>query len=269
MSGFSAAWLTLREPYDRRARNAAVHDAVAQAFAERDCVAVVDLGCGTGATLRAISALLPRRQHWRLVDHDEALLAGVRGAAPTVSSEVAIAIATETLDLAAGLEQALAREADLLTMSALLDLVSPDWLDRLVAAVTRQQLPLYAALTYDGRVALTPPARDDETVIEAVNRHQLTDKGFGPALGPAAARLSPERLRRNGFAVITGASDWCFGAADREIQTAMLEGWAQAAGEMGVAARVLAAWLAERRGHVAAGRATMRVGHVDLFANPI
>jgi hypothetical protein len=267
MSGFSAAWLTLREPYDRRARNAAVQDAVAQAFASRDYVAVVDLGCGTGATLRAVSALLPQRQHWRLIDHDGDLLAGAMTASAAVSP--AIAIATEMLDLAAGPEQALEREADLLTMSALLDLVSTDWLDRLVAAAARQRLPLYAALTYDGRVALIPPSRDDGTVIAAVNRHQLTDKGFGPALGPAAANLAVERLRRNGFAVITGASDWCFGASDRDIQTAMLEGWAQAAGEMGIAAPVLGAWLAERLEHVAAGRATMRVGHVDLFANPM
>ena len=53
MSGFSSSWLTLREPYDRRARNAAVLDAVAAWAAERPSVAVVDLACGLGSTLRA------------------------------------------------------------------------------------------------------------------------------------------------------------------------------------------------------------------------
>ncbi len=106
-------------------------------------------------------------------------------------------------------------------------------------------------------------------MIAAVNRHQATDKGFGPALGPAAARAAPERLRGMGFAVIEGASDWQLGTSDRDIQMAMLAGWAEAAGEIGVVAPVLAEWLAERRAHVAAGRSTMRVGHVDFFASPM
>jgi len=36
-----------------------------------------------------------------------------------------------------------------------------------------------------------------------------------------------------------------------------------------VAAPILAEWLADRRAHVAAGRSTMRVGHVDFFASPM
>jgi len=52
VSGFSAEWLSLREPYDARARNRTVLDAVAAMVAGRTSVAVVDLACGTGATLR-------------------------------------------------------------------------------------------------------------------------------------------------------------------------------------------------------------------------
>ena len=153
-------------------------------------------------------------------------------------------------------------------MSALLDLVSAAWLDRLVAAMVRLACPLYAALTYDGEVAMTPATRHDATVIAAVNRHQLTDKGFGPALGPGAARTAPDRFRRNGFAVVEGRSDWSFGNGDHDIQLEMLAGWAEAAGEIGIARSMLDEWLGERRDHVAAGRSQMRVGHVDFFARP-
>ena len=114
-----------------------------------------------------------------------------------------------------------------------------------------------------------PASRHDDAVVAAVNRHQLTDKGFGPALGPQAAMAAPERLRNAGFAVAEGPSDWVFGPADQVIQMEMLAGWAAAAAEMGVAAAVLDPWLAERRAHVAAGRSRMEVGHIDFFAAPI
>ena len=67
MSGFSAEWLALREPYDQAARSRSVLDAVRAALCPA-CrgVRVTDLGCGTGSTLRAVAPLLPAHQHWRL-----------------------------------------------------------------------------------------------------------------------------------------------------------------------------------------------------------
>src|SRR5258708_20339132 len=74
MSGFPAQWLALREPYDLRARNGAVLNAVAAAFRDQPAVAVVDLACGAGATVRPIGPRLPPRQSWRLVANDLGLL---------------------------------------------------------------------------------------------------------------------------------------------------------------------------------------------------
>jgi len=262
MSGFSAQWLALREPYDLAARNGAVLDALAAAFAGAAAVAVTDLGCGTGSTLRAIAPRLPAPQHWHLADHDEALLVAAAKAAP---SEVRVT--TVSIDLACHLEHVFG-DCDLVATSALLDLVSAGWLDRLVASLVRRSCPIYAALSYDGAVALAPETPHDAAVIAAVNRHQRTDKGFGPALGPDAAQTAPQRFRAAGFAVVEGRSDWNFSAGDRDIQMDMLAGWAAAAHEIGVAPAILDAWLRERRDHVTAGRSHMRVGHVDFFASP-
>ena len=250
MSGFSSGWLALREPFDKRARSTAVLDAVAAWTAGRDSIAVVDLACGLGSTLRTVSGRLPRRQSWRLVDNDLSLLA-------------------RAADLARDLEAALDGPIDLITTSALLDLVSHDWLDRLVTETAARRLPIYAALSYDGLATLDPVDPMDSAVIDAVNQHQRGDKGFGPALGPEAAAAAPGRFESVGYSVVQGASDWVFGPSDTEIQTEVLTGWAVAAREIGNSSiGDVIAWLARRRDHISAGRSSMRVGHVDFFARP-
>jgi hypothetical protein len=266
MSGFSSGWLALREPYDKRARSAQVLDAVAAWAEGKDSIAVVDLACGLGSTLRSVSARLPRRQSWRLVDNDLSLLARVAdlGRPPDLS------VTSVPVDLARDLEAALDGPVDLVTTSALLDLVSHDGLDRLVTEIAARQLPIYAALSYDGLATLDPIDPLDAAVIDAVNQHQRGDKGFGPALGPEAAATAPSRFESVGYAVVQAPSDWVFGPSDAEIQTEVLTGWAVAAREIGDASiGDVIGWLARRRDHIAAGRSSMRVGHVDFFARPI
>ncbi len=228
MSGFSAEWLELREPYDLRARNAAVLDAVFNLLAGRPSVAIVDLACGTGSTFRALSPRISARQTWRLVDHDVNLLARV-----PPSSSPSINVTTVSIDLNRDLEAAFDSAADLITTSALLDLVSNDWLNRLALEAAARRWPVYAALSYDGRAELKPADPTDRRIVDAVNRHQRTDKGFGPALGPSAAQTAIEAFERVGYTVLHGLSDWEFGPTDREIQTEVLSGWAAAAREIG------------------------------------
>jgi len=266
MSGFSADWLALREPYDGRARNRDVLASVAAAASAADAAAVVDLACGTGATLRAIAPCLPPRQDWRLVDNDLSLLA--RAAAG--KAVPGIAVTRIPVDLARDLEAALDGPVNLVTASALLDLVSAAWLDRLVTEVAARRLPFYAALNYDGRVTFDPADPLDAAVIAAVNEHQRTDKGFGPALGPRAAEAAIARFQAANYAVVHGRSDWHLLPRDRDIQRDMLAGWAGAAREIGAVSLAEAAgWLTRRRDLLAAGRSTITVGHVDIFACPI
>lgn len=263
---FSAEWLTLREPYDRRARSAAVLDAVAATFAGQPSVSVVDLACGTGATLRALTGRLPANQRWRLVDNDLGLLAR----AATLSQPPRLIVEPVPVDLARDLELALDGPIELVTCSALLDLVSHEWLERFVIETAARHLPVYAALSYDGVATLDPVDPLDQAVIDAVNQHQHTDKGFGPALGPDAAATAPERFKAVGYTVTQAASDWVFAPKDAEIQREMLTGWAAAAREIrAVPVDDVIAWLARRRHHIDAGRSTMRVGHVDVFARPM
>ena len=264
MSGFSAEWLALREPYDRNARSEMVIKALVSSFAERRAIGVVDLACGTGATFRALSPKFKTRQNWRLVDNDLSLLARV----PRTNS-AEITVAAVPIDINRDLEAALDGPIDLVTTSALLDLVSDDWLQRFVFEVAARQLPVYAALSYDGRIELSPADEYDAAVIAAVNAHQRTDKGFGPALGSTAAQAAIDAFDGVGYAVVHGEANWMFGPQDQKIQLEMVSGWALAAREIGqIALPDVIGWLTRRRDHIAARRSSICVGHMDLFAGP-
>jgi SAM-dependent methyltransferase len=265
MSGFSAEWLALREPYDLAARNATVLDAVATAF-EQTSISVVDLACGTGATLRAIGPHLPPRQTWRLVDNDLSLLAK----ASALGRPPHVTVIAKPVDLVRDLELALDGPLDLVTTSALLDLVSTDWLDRLAVEAAARRLPVYAALSYDGRTVIEPAGPLDRELLAGFNAHQRTDKGFGPALGPAAAARAIERFEHVGYSVVEGRSDWVFGPDDRAMQDALFAGWAEVAAlTTRLSSDEIDGWLARRRADLAEGRSHLRVGHVDVFARPI
>jgi len=173
VSAFSAKWLSLREPYDLAARNPAVLKAVADAFRGHAGIVLVDLACGAGATRRAIGAHLPERQTWRLVDNDLGLL----GQAATVQYAPNVRFLARPMDLVRDLELALEGPLDLVTTSALLDLVSPEWLDRLVVEAAARRLPVYAALSYDGRVMAEPACCHDREIMagfRAIQEELLT-----------------------------------------------------------------------------------------------
>jgi hypothetical protein len=265
MSGFSVEWLTLRESYDARARNPIVLGAVISQLKSKAAVRLVDLGCGTGSTLRSLSPQLPARQHWDLVDNNLRLLNAA--CAQNFASEVGRNAVQ--LDLNSDLETVLEQPSDLITTSALLDLVSETWLDRFARHVAAQALPVYAALTYDGRVEFSPVDPADAAIVEAVNVHQRTDKGFGPALGPLAAAAAITCFESLGYSIVQGNSDWVIGTADRSIQFELLNGWAGAAREIqSLPGREIDGWLTRRLRAVDQYASTMRVGHVDFFATP-
>jgi SAM-dependent methyltransferase len=214
----------------------------------------LDLGCGTGATLRALAPLAPAAR-WRLVDRDPALL-GLAAArcgrrAETLAADVAD---HEALPLAG---------VRLVTASALLDLMPAGWIERLAAWLASARTALYVALSYDGRMRWGPALPGDAGVRAAFNRHQRGDKGLGPALGPEATSALAGALRRHGFRVWTAPSPWRLGPDQAALQRALVEGIGRAADEAGVDA---AAWAQARR--AASGSASCTVGHRDLLALP-
>ncbi len=248
--GFSADWLSLREPADHAARDAALMAEAAGLAGARPVI--VDLGAGTGSTRRAFGAALPEGAVWRMVEGDAALLAHCEGERHLM----------DLRDLAA----LPLPEATLVTASALLDLVSEAWLAGLVQVLAARRLPFLAALSYDGRMSWDPADGGDAGVTAAFNRHQRGDKGFGPALGPDAVARAAALFEAVGYRVRLADSPWRIGPDQAALGAALLEGIATAAAEAGVAVDEAARWLAARRAML--GQGEMVIGHLDLLAVP-
>jgi SAM-dependent methyltransferase len=276
MSGFSAGWLDLREAADHRARNKKLAHDLARHFDGWRPVTVVDLGCGTGSNLRATAPLLGPEQHWTLVDMDRALLdAAVArltdwadGADRQQESLVLfkgarrITVEFRAADLARDLEAALGPNANLVTASALFDLVSAAFIGTFAAALARRKSAFYTVLTYDGDQRWTPEHEADAALLEAFNAHQRRDKGFGTAAGPDAADALSEAFSAAGYAVEEGDSAWRLGSDDAALIAELAAGFAAAAQETGlVDASSLAGWRAVT--HTSA-----IVGHTDTLALP-
>lgn len=252
---FSADWLALREPADHAARDAGLRNRAARWLRAGGADAlVVDLGCGTGSTRRGFGAALPPSTRWRLIDNDAALLrlAAADGPAETVQAD---------LDQLDSLPLGGAR---LVTASALLDLVSCDWLAGLAARLAGSGAGLYAALSYDGAMEWHPALPDDPAVTAAFNTHQCSDKGFGPALGPGAGPEAARLLAAAGFEVAIASSPWRLGPDQADLQRQLVAGIAAAAAEAGCAGA--ADWAQARA--AACGYTACSVGHVDLLALP-
>ncbi|HSM22691.1 MAG TPA: hypothetical protein VK876_10850 [Rubrivivax sp.] len=181
-------------------------------------------------------------------------------------------IVRRRLDLAQALESLPWQAARLVTASALLDLVSAAWLQRLVAAAATARVALLMALSVDGRHRWTPGDADDAAVAALFRAHQQRDKGFdGPALGTAAAPALVLALRRCGYRVHSAPSDWLLdGRHDVQalaLQRALVDGIATAALEQAPASAArVQAW--RQRRLALAPRSVLRVGHLDVLALP-
>ena len=111
MTGFSADWLALREPADRRSRSASVL-AATRLWADRRAtpgcaLRVVDLGAGTGGNLRCLAPHLAAPQAWTLIDDDLRLLAlaeraGRRGRIASMRGDGSLRVRAIACDLADG-----------------------------------------------------------------------------------------------------------------------------------------------------------------------
>lgn len=284
-SGFSESWLSLREPADHAARDRELTDQVAMWSAKRSSLHIVELGAGTGSNLRYLIPLLGKDQHWQVLDNDPALIhklpqllrpwAAKLGATLNEKNtvvtikhnEFTATINCDVVDLAHEPESIATDGTDLITASALLDLASAQWLNKLANLITARNCACLFTLNYNGRIQWQPNNEDDDAISALLNQHQLTDKGFGKAAGPEAGKYLVSALEQNNRHVVTADSDWCIAPENELLQQAILDGWESAAIEQDSAkATLIKQWSAIRSQAIKTRTSSLTVGHIDVLS---
>jgi trans-aconitate methyltransferase len=278
---YSSTWLELREAADARARSVDLAEQIRRFLPGPAPLAIHDLGCGTGSMARWLSPRLPGPQRWTLHDRDPDLL---EIAAESLLTD-GVTAETRLGDLTA-LSAADLAGASLVTASALLDILSPDEVDRLARACTAAGAPALLTLTVVGNVDLTPWEPLDNVLCDGFNDHlrggaRLAGQSAGAAgrrrpLGAAAADAATEAFRRYGATVLVRETPWRLGAAgadDADLISEWLRGFVPAAAaqlpDTGADMdQVIDGYLARRLDQAAAGTLRVTVEHLDLLALP-
>lgn len=262
----SRHWLDVREPADASARSVELVDVLASVMTRRCPITVHDLGCGTGSTRRWLAPRLAGGQRWIEHDRDTELLC--RPGSQTVTSRDGHAVGVETRasDITKLTGDDLAG-ADLITASALLDMLTADELAGLASVWTPVGCPCLITLSVVGRVDLSPSDPLDAVVQHWFNEHQRRTVGPDRLLGPDAVTTMVALLERAGMKVITRASPWHLTAADGEVLDEWFEGWVAAACEQQPDLIPIAEPYAQRRRHQRADAVLhATVHHLDLLA---
>jgi SAM-dependent methyltransferase len=279
---FDPDWLALREDFDAESRSRALARCLLGVLPERP--RLLDLGAGTGSLFRFLAPLIKRPQTWVFIDADTDLLgeafrataewaktrgwtvAWPRGAllihTPTGAWRIE-GLALDLADAPAGLPLA---QTDAVLCSALLDLVSATWVERLAAAL---HTPFFAGLSVDGRHAWLPRHPADAITAVGFRRDQRRDKGFGPALGVHAPSVAMRTFAARGFAVTSAPADWRVPRSARRMTGALVRSTAAGArATLPARHAAIAGWEAARTRQAVQGRLAIRVGHRDLLAVP-
>ena len=265
----SSAWLALREPADAAARAPDLVEELRPCLPTDGPVVVHDLGCGTGSMARWLAVQLNGPQHWVMVDRDAELLTLARANPPDTAADGApVTVETRRRDITR-LQPGELAGADLVTASAVLDMMTGEELERLLATCAGAGCPALVALSVTGRVDLAPADPLDQRVTDAFNAHQRRDTVAGRLLGPDAVGAAVDGFTRRGVDVLVRPSPWLLGPGQRALAAQWFTGWLAAACEQSpdLAAEALP-YSRRRLAQAAAGELSVTVHHQDLLARP-
>ena len=295
MSNAFCAYLDAKFPLDERSLNPAARSLFQMALQRRASAAVLDLGCGTGASLRRLLAAGGFvKLELTAIDRDAGVLAVARDAAVRTLREHGFSVAIRDDMVQAGQQ---GRQVTVRHVAADLQDFEPGWqngYDAVIAHALMDLLPapvmarrildwlapgglFYATLNYDAGTTLFPPYRDaglEAAVLSCYDASMERRAGGLTCGGAQTGRRLHAALVSAGYAVLAyGSSDWnitpycgAYRDADEHCLTAllaMIHDEASRAGRFDPAA--LAAWHAQRQAQIRQRELGLIIHQIDLL----
>ncbi|SIO84477.1 class I SAM-dependent methyltransferase [Nocardiopsis sp. JB363] len=230
---FTPEWLALREEADTDARATAPLDPLRAHLTARGAgpggrpIRVTDLGCGTGAQGRWLAPRLAGPQTWMLHDLDPRLLNLAGAHTPRTSADGSTVQARMHLRDLNRISATDLADTDLVTGSALLDLLTRDQVLAIARAADEAGCAALFTLTVTGRVDLYPSHPADPDITTAFNDHQRR----AGLLGPDATAFTAQTFLSLGRRVLTYPSPWRLLPEHTDLTRAWLRGRLRAATE--------------------------------------
>ena len=234
MERFSADWLTIREEEDIIARDSSILECVQEHLEQATSLNILDIGSGTGATMRALFPKFKHRQIWTLLDADRKLLARSKSLNQSLVKDSTNEMHLVYFDLTKGFGY-LNADYNLVTTTAFLDLVSESWIKEFVQTLKDNNLAFYCSITPTNKIVIEPKISLDDKIICAFNTHRYKDKGFGKSLGGKVTDFTINNLNNSDFQVFQANKEWGCQNPDsgfrKAFYTYLIEGIAEAVAE--------------------------------------
>ena len=272
MEKFALDWLALREHEDFLARNSSILKSVQKYFRSQKQLNILDIGCGTGATMRALLPNFNQQQIWTLLDADDKLLECAKFLNQSLLEETTNKMILKFCDLSKGFGY-LHADYNLVTTTAFLDLVSESWIKEFILALKDQNLAFYCSITPTNNIFIEPKINLDDKVICAFNKHRYIDKGFGESLGGKVTDFTINVLNNSDFHVFQANKEWGCQNPDSEFRkvfySQLIEDIAKAVAETNLLESAkLEHWKRTRLSDIHNNQCKLWFEIVDFFAFP-
>ena len=221
---FSKSWINMRIHYDDLARSTILIDFVKKQNISKNYT-LIDMCTGSGSFLIWTLKRGLQFKNNILIDNDMNLLKSIkRNLRHYLKNIFTIKSSTNNLNLL--INDSLQKESNVkikradcdtypindkdkyvISYSAALDLMSKSSIDTSLEKVNKNNI-LFYSLCFDGTIKWKSSHPFDKYISSFFNNHQMSDKGFGKALGYKSISFTTQRAKELGYEVTIADSSW-------------------------------------------------------------